>query len=152
MQGKIAVEEHIVTASFRDQLRPTPFWYDEYSRDVQERMVDTERRLRDMDEAGIERMVLSLSGPGIQDELDAARAVARATLANDELAELVAKRPDRYSAFAALPMQDPAAAADELERAVTRLGFKGALANGYTSIGNLETPAYYDEAQYQPFW
>jgi 2,3-dihydroxybenzoate decarboxylase len=49
-------------------------------------------------------------------------------------------------------MQDPSAAADELERAVREHGFKGALVNGYTSMGNLDTPAYYDEPQYLPFW
>jgi len=49
-------------------------------------------------------------------------------------------------------MQDPAAAADELERCVRELSFRGALVNGYSSVGDLETAAYYDEPQYLPFW
>ena len=153
MHGKIAVEEHYVLPSMKDQMPATPFWHDDYSRDVRERMADTgDMRLREMDEAGVERMVLSLGGTGVQDELDVARAVQRARAANDALATIVASRSDRYSAFATLPMQDPGAAADELERTVRDHGFKGALVNGYTSIGSLDTPAYYDEPGFLPFW
>ena len=153
MHGKIAVEEHYVLPSMKDQMPTTPFWNDDYSREVRERMADTgDMRLREMDDAGVERMVLSLGGTGVQDELDVARAVQRTRAANDALAAIVASRPDRYSAFATLPMQDPGAAADELERTVRDHGFKGALVNGYTSIGNLDTPAYYDEPSFLPFW
>lgn len=153
MHRKIAIEEHYVLPSMKDQMPTTPFWHDDYSREVRERMADTgEMRLREMDEAGVERMVLSLGGTGIQDELDVAKAVQRARASNDALAAIVASRPDRYSAFATLPMQDPEAAALELERTVRDHGFKGALVNGYTSIGSLDTPAYYDEPRFLPFW
>jgi gamma-resorcylate decarboxylase len=153
MPGKIAVEEHYVLESMKDQMPATPFWFDDYSTEVRERMADTgETRLRLMDAAGIERMVLSLGGVGVQDELDVARAVQRARAANDALAEVIASHPDRYSAFATLPMQDPEAAATELERTVRDHDFKGALVNGYTSMGNLDTPAYYDEPRFLPFW
>ena len=153
MHQKIAIEEHYVLPSMKDQMPTTPFWHDDYSRDVRERMADTgEMRLREMDEAGVERMVLSLGGTGVQDELDVAKAVQRARTSNDALAAIVASRPDRYSAFATLPMQDPEAAARELERTVRDFGFKGALVNGYTSVGSLDTPAYYDEPRFLPFW
>ena len=134
-------------------MPPTPFWHDDYSHAVRDRMADTgEARLREMDDAGVERMVLSLGGTGVQDELDVARAVPRARAANDALAAIVASRPDRDSAFATLPMQDPEAAAVELERTVRDHGFKGALVNGYTSVGDLDTPSYYDEPRFLPFW
>ena len=153
MQRKIAVEEHYVLPSMKDRMPPTPFWHDNYSSEVRDRMADTgERRLAAMDEAGVERMVLSLGGAAIQDELDVAHAVERARTANDALAAIVAGHPDRYSAFASLPMQDPEAAAAELERTVREHGFKGALVNGYTSMGNLDSPSYYDEPRYLPFW
>ncbi len=153
MQGKIAVEEHYVLPSMKDAMPPTPFWHDNYSQAVRERMADTgDTRLRAMDNAGVERMVLSLGGTGVQDELDPERAAQRARASNDALAAIVATRPDRYSGFATLPMQDPAAASAELERAVRQLGFKGALVNGYTNIGNQDTPAFYDEPQFLPFW
>lgn len=96
-----------------------------------------------MDRYGIEREIVSLAAPCIQDEVDRARAVKRAAEANDALAAIVAKHPDRYSAFAALPMQDPQAAAAELERCIRELHFLGALVNGYSSVGSLETATEY---------
>ena len=57
-----------------------------------------------------------------------------------------AKHPQRYAGFAHLPLQDPKAAADELERCVRQLGFKGAMVNGH-SRGE-----YLDEDKFLPFW
>src|SRR6476660_1093352 len=91
-----------------------------------------ELRLREMDEAGIDLQVLSHSMPGLQ-KLDAETAVPLARRANDRLNEAVRAHPDRFAAFAALPTADPKAAADELERTVVKLGFKGAMVNGLTS-------------------
>jgi len=49
---------------------------------------------------------------------------------NDDLAEAIARYPTRFAGFASLPVADPAAAAKELERAVTQLKFKGAMIQG----------------------
>ncbi len=49
-------------------------------------------------------------------------------------------------------MQDPERAARELERCVKELGFRGALVNGFSQVGNADTAAYYDLPQYRPFW
>ena len=62
------------------------------------------------------------------------------------LAERIARYPTRFRGFAAVPMQDPREAADELERAVKELGFKGALINGHTQ------GVYLDDARCLPFW
>ena len=86
-------------------------------------------RLKEMDEAGIDMQVLSHSAPATQ-RLPASVAVELCRRANDRLRETVARHPTRFAAFAALPTADPKAAADELERAVTRLGFKGAMLHG----------------------
>ena len=91
-----------------------------------------ELRLQEMDEAGIDLQVLSHTMPGLQ-KLDAETAVPLARRANDRLNEAVRAHPDRFAAFAALPTADPRAAADELERTVGRLGFKGAMVNGLTN-------------------
>ncbi|MDP9868608.1 MULTISPECIES: amidohydrolase family protein [Streptosporangium] len=90
-----------------------------------------EQRLAHMDDQGIDVAVLSLSSPGVQD-LPEADAITVAREANDQLAEIVASRPDRFQAFAAIPTQSPAAAAAELERAVGELGFPGAMLYGRT--------------------
>ncbi len=88
-------------------------------------------RLREMDEGGIDLQVLSHAPPAAQ-VFDAETSVALARAANDRLAAQVAAEPDRFPAFATLPTPDPAAAADELERCVDRLGFKGAMIHGMT--------------------
>ena len=62
------------------------------------------------------------------------------------------KRPDRFQGLAALAMQDPDGAARELERCVKELGFRGALVNGFSQVGDAETVVYYDLPQYRPFW
>ena len=84
-----------------------------------------------MDAAGIGVQVLSHNQPGCQ-ALDAAAAVSVAREVNDLLFEAVKAHPRRFAGLAALPTADPAAAAKELERAVTALGLKGAMINGAT--------------------
>ncbi len=97
---------------------------------VSERLDDVgQGRLAEMDAAGIDIQVLSQSAPSLQ-KLDAETAVPLARRANDRLYETVRAHPDRFAAFAALPTADPKAAAEELERGVTRLGFKGAMIHG----------------------
>lgn len=93
-----------------------------------------------MDAAGLDVQVLSLNSPGIQAEKDPAVAVRQAAAVNDLLAATIAENPDRFSGFAALPLQDPQAAAKELERAVTQLGLKGALVNAHTQGRYLDDP------------
>src|SRR5581483_1021604 len=89
--------------------------------------------------------------PAVQAITSTARADEVARRANDYLAEQVARRPDRFQAFAALPLQDPELAIRELERCVTTLGFRGALVNGFSQVSD-NTPVYYDLPQYWPFW
>lgn len=103
-------------------------------------------RLDHMDEAGIERAVLSLPAPGVQQDPDSDKAIAAAQSCNDQLAKQVALRPDRYSAFAHLPMQAPKAAIQELERCVRELGCLGALINGQSN------GVYLDDPRYEDFW
>jgi 2,3-dihydroxybenzoate decarboxylase len=88
-------------------------------------------RIREMDEAGIDLQVMSESAPATQN-LDPEAAVRLARRSNDYLHEAVRSHPDRFAGFATLPTPDPRAAADELERAVTKLGFKGAMIMGLT--------------------
>lgn len=100
-------------------------------------------RLEQMDAAGIDFQILSLFDPGVQEIADVGEAVDLAQRANDDLAETVRNRPDRFGGFATLATQNPAAAAAELERAVTELGLAGALINGRTHSRYLDDPAYY---------
>lgn len=145
---KIALEEHVVFPEFLDYLaHAMPKVTAEVNETLVSRLSDFgERRLAAMDEAGVRRSVLSLSGPGVQIEPDTAVAVRAARRANDLLAAEIVRRPDRYAGFAHLAMQDPKSAADELERCVRELGFVGAMVNGHT-LG-----VYLDDPRFDPFW
>lgn len=154
MQGKIALEEHFAIAdTIGDSAGFVPGSYWE---ELQERLLDIHgKRLRLMDSHGIETMIVSLNAPAVQAIPDRARAVDIARRANDTLAGECARRPDRFRAFAALPLQDPDAAAEELNRCVTDLGFVGALVNGFSqddAHGGGQDPLYYDLPRYRPFW
>src|SRR6266516_3152781 len=83
-----------------------------------------EGRIAEMDAAGIDVQVLSLTSPGVE-QLDATEAVALAHDANNQLAEAVRRHPGRFAGFAALPTAAPDTASDELERMVREHGFKG---------------------------
>jgi gamma-resorcylate decarboxylase len=150
MQGKIALEEHVAIAPTLgdSQVFGAHVW-----QELSHRLLDVQdTRLREMDRHGIELMILSLNAPAVQAIHDVATAIAVARQANDALAAEVAKRPARFASFAALPMQDPEAAAAELTRCVKELGFVGALVNGFSQIATPENVTYYDLPQYRPFW
>jgi 2,3-dihydroxybenzoate decarboxylase len=106
----------------------------------------TEYRLPDMDRYGIDLQVLSLTAPGIQMQPDTSAAVEDAKAANDFLAKIIGQHPARFAGLAALPLQNPEAAAEELRRAVGDLGLSGALVNDH-SLGHR-----LDEDQYAPVW
>jgi predicted TIM-barrel fold metal-dependent hydrolase len=151
MQGKIVVEEHFaIPETLGDSRGP---WTEEIWSELRARVLDIhDRRLREMDQHGIEMMVLSLNAPAIQAMWDVGRANETARKANDYLAEQVRKRPDRFQGIAALPMQDPEMATRELTRCVKELGLKGALVNGFSQVREPEAVTYYDTPDYLPFW
>ncbi len=151
MRGKVALEEHFAIAETVADSRG--YFPDRVWQEVKSRVLDLhDRRLREMDRNGIELMLLSLNAPAVQAILDPRQAHDIARKANDYLAEEVRKRPDRFQGLAALAMQEPELAARELERCVTDLGFRGALVNGFSQIGDADTTVYYDLPQYRPFW
>ena len=150
MQSKIALEEHVaIEPTLGDsQVFGAHVWPD-----LRHRLIDVQdTRLGQMDQHGIEMMILSLNAPAVQAIHDTKTAIAVAKQANDALAGEVRRRPDRFSAFAALPMQDPEAATAELTRCVKELGMVGALVNGFSQVQTPDSVVYYDLPQYRPFW
>lgn len=99
-------------------------------------------RLAAMDESGIDLQVVSLTMPGCE-AFDAETAIAMAADANDKLANAVRAHPTRLAGFASLPTPNPSKAAQELERAVTKLGFKGAMINGHVRGEFLDNRKYW---------
>ena len=100
-----------------------------------------EKRLAEMDAAGIDMQLLSLNYPGTE-QSEAAEAIALARDANDFLAAAVKKNPQRFAGLAALPTAAPDQAAEELERRVRRDGFKGAVINGHNRGRYLDDKFY----------
>lgn len=144
---KIALEEALSAPSTAPYLQITMQVVNEQDRPAfVQSLEDSDQRIAAMDAAGIDLFVLSQTSPGVQAEKDSAVAVQRAREANDYLKEQVDQHPDRYRAFAHLPMQDVPAASGELQRCVKELGFLGALVNGSTN------GIYLDDPCYLPFW
>ncbi len=132
----VALEEHFILPREEQNLPPGAHRGNDREKllgfDVLAELLDLgDRRIVAMDAAGIDMQVLSHNQPGCQ-ALDAAAAVPVAREVNDLLFEAVKAHPSRFAGLAALPTADPSAAAKELDRAVTRLGFKGAIINGPT--------------------
>ncbi len=102
-------------------------------------------RIRRMDAAGIDLQVLSHVQPGVQ-TLDRDTAIPLAAEVNNWLGGVIKEHPTRFAGFAMLATQSPEDAADELERTVTKLGFRGALINGHTQ------GRYLDDASFSPIF
>lgn len=138
----IALEEHFVTDALEHYGAGTsavaqPRAWAEASR----RLLDlTGERLVEMDRCHLDVEVLSLNSPGLQAEADPAVATKEAVAVNDFLAGVIAEHPTRFEGFAALPLQNPAAAAAELRRCVEQLGLRGALVNAHTHGRYLDHP------------
>jgi 2,3-dihydroxybenzoate decarboxylase len=102
-------------------------------------------RLKDMDEAGIDVQVISHAQPATQ-KFDPVTAVRVARETNDRLHKFIQANPKRFAALGVLPTPDPKGAADELERMVTKLGFKGAMVHGLTN------GRFLDEKEFWPIF
>ena len=110
---------------------------------VMSRMTDLgELRLKDMDESGIGKHILSLTSPGVQ-IFDTATGTGLAQLSNDYLADAIQRHPERFHGLAAIAPQDPAAAVKELERGVRKLGLKGVIINSHTRGEYLDDPKFW---------
>ena len=100
-------------------------------------------RLQHMDASGIDMQVIALTAPGVQ-VMDKATAVSFSQLANDQLAEAIRRHPTRFAGMIAVAPQDPAAAAREIERGVTKLGMHAVVINSHTQGEYLSDAKFWD--------
>lgn len=106
-------------------------------------LLDVEgERLRDMDANGVDMQLLSLTAPGVQ-MFDADTACALATVANDRLAQFIARHPGRFAGLASFAPHAPQRAVREMERAVRELGLNGFVVNSHTNNEYLDHPRYW---------
>ena len=157
---RIATEEAFVIPEIADELQKVArapghsldlplvrLIYDSQGRGrmvgMRERLLDLEdRRLRDMDENGVSMHLLSLTAPGVQ-MFDGDTAIELAVLANDRLADVIARHPTRFAGLAAVAPQSPKRAAKEMERAITKLKLNGFVINSHTYNEYLDDPKYF---------
>jgi len=162
----IAVEEHFVTEGYVDHLcKRTDYPRREMIEDenhdviikdyVTADMIFTaknkefgvlgqpEKRLKEMDTAGIDMQILSLGPLGIE-SFNSEEAEVWAKKTNDELAGFINKYPGRFAGLAKVPWQNPSAAVAECERAVKSLGFKG------IKVDSNVCGEYLDDKKYWP--
>jgi aminocarboxymuconate-semialdehyde decarboxylase len=107
---------------------------------------DLNLRLSIMDQQGVDMQALSPAGSYFFYWMEAEESLEFARWLNDRLAEAAASHPRRFVALASVPMQDSQKAAAELERAMTRLGLRGA------EIGSNINGRYFDDPSLDPFW
>lgn len=150
---RIAIEEHFFTQEYLDYLHsrtlpPRREYVEDESHNKLEKawdsgfartrplkmtlnLLDLEKnRLQFMDQSGVDMQVLSLSAPGTE-SFETENAIKIARKVNDDLYNIIKKHPTRFAGWASLALQDPKEAANELERAVKKLGFKGAAINSH---------------------
>ncbi|HTV53015.1 MAG TPA: amidohydrolase family protein [Steroidobacteraceae bacterium] len=108
-----------------------------------EGLLDIEgKRLREMNEHGVDMHLLSLTAPGVQ-MFDADTACELATLANDRLAEVIRRHPTRFAGLASFAPQSPRRAVQEMERAIRHLKLNGFILNSHTHSEYLDDPKYW---------
>src|SRR6185437_2361031 len=107
---------------------------------------DVARRLRDMDVMGVDVQVLSATPQTYLYNQDASLGATAAAIQNDQIAKLVKENPQRFMGIATLPMQSPEMAADELRRAMTKLGLRGTMFASNILGKNLDDPGF------EPVW
>lgn len=153
----IAIEEHTaskkIDAATAGAIKQAYPWYGSF---LNPPAADTpsipdlfelgERRVKELDKAGIDMEVLSY--PNATQWLTGSQAIELAQEANDRLAQTIKSYPERFSAFATLPLSDPKEAAHELERCLCGLNFRGALISGRPQTKNI----FLDDEIYYPVW
>lgn len=132
----IALEEHFATPEFLEgpgrKLKDQAQKFGGRAAKLLDQLCDVgEARIAEMDAAGIDVQVLSLTSPGTE-QLEAGEAVVFARAANDFLADAIGSNPTRLAGFAVLPTAAPDESAAELQRAMQQHGFKGAVINGHS--------------------
>ena len=114
--------------------------------DIRTRITAYDERLKDMDAMGLDMQLIMPPPNQCFYTVPLDIAVEASRMVNDGLAEYAAKMPDRFVALGTVPLQDGKEAAKELERSMTRLGFKGV--EILTNVAGHEI----SEPQYAPFW
>lgn len=146
----IDMHAHVTPARYKEAIGTRGEWYGldetvgELSRGGFARPISD--RLIEMDELGVDMQLVTPTVGFYQygNDLDLTKRIHREC--NDEISEIVAEHPTRFMGLAMVPMQDPASAIAEMERAMTEDGFAGVVLSDHVG------PKTYDEPEFQPFF
>ncbi|KAL3417169.1 2,3-dihydroxybenzoate decarboxylase [Phlyctema vagabunda] len=162
--GKIVLEEHVSTSLFQaafttpfhEKTNEIPYGNPAYQADVRNllNVTSMKGRVHQMDLANISLSIVSLVPPGIQGFFNKTLAVEMAAAVNDQMYKdyKTGIYSDRFEFFCSVALQNPSAAAIELNRCVTELGGVGVMINSYTNNGSVNDITYLDDPIYAPFW
>ncbi len=158
---RIDTEAHFYTKEYQDYLfsrQDTPreeiykgyvrLWYESqiwepHGMEIEDQLLDlAEGRLKNMDQSGIDIQVLSLSTPGCE-QFNSADGMHFSRRTNEALSTAISRHPDRFIGLASLAVQSPEEAAGELERAVLKLGLRGAKINSHVGYSYLDDKKYW---------
>ena len=134
MYNKIGLEEHF---AIPETMGGSTVYFEKTgAKDIRStRLLDLEEmRLEQMDEYGMDMMIMSLNSPAIQEITDVQQAATIARKSNEDLAAAIERHPDRFRGFAALPLQDPDMAIEELHYEVNEVA-RGLKTNATKTIG-----------------
>ena len=107
------------------------------------KIYDLDARFREMDEFGDYRQVISLPNPPLEDIAPPGQALGLARIANDAMAELCRKHPDRFAGFvAAVALTDVMGSVEEAKRAIGELGAAGVQTFSPLAGRPLDEPAF----------
>lgn len=150
---------HVLTIPMEEAVLPEellPLWGEAggyYTPEWKAGLIDfSNHKIEQMDRLGIEMMIVSLTVPGPQGQIDPAIAEAMARHGNDALAKAISAHPKRFVGLGCLSMHNVDEACREFERVVKTLGMPGVLVNGFQLVGDERGALFYDQPEYDAFW
>jgi aminocarboxymuconate-semialdehyde decarboxylase len=146
----IDIHNHVTPRRFRDAIETEGTWHT-LTADVGELhiprfSIPAEDRIAEMDALGVDIHCLTVNTGFFKYDLDAELAGVIARECNEELAQMIAAHPDRFTGLASVPLQDPKRAIAEMEHAMGEMGFRG------VTIGDHVDGRMLDEPDFRPFW
>lgn len=135
---RIDAYSHIMPQKYKDALYKESLTMPHFLRPA---LYDLDERFRILDKYEGIIQVLTISLPSVENVPDPKKAMDLAKMANDEMAELVLKYPNRFvAAVACVPMTDMDAALGEIDRAINDLKFRGVQINTPMNGRPLDAP------------
>jgi predicted TIM-barrel fold metal-dependent hydrolase len=143
---KIDIYTHIIPKKYVEVVNRTcsDIYYNRQINEAIPSISDLDIRFRILDKFDGIMQVLTLGAPPIEAVAGPQKAIELARMANDEMAELVSKYPDRFvSAVASLPIADIDAALNEIDRSINELKFRGVQISTPISGKPIDLPEFF---------